>query len=108
MQIGLMFLWIIFFLIFLYLAIWHLRQANRNMPHVKMKQRPMQRQDSPITIKEMTFAGSDLDQPLKDFIDEFNQYVDAQNDSSRKAHRLTAFGYGLAAATSLISAMVVL
>jgi hypothetical protein len=107
MQIGLMFLWIIFFLIFLYLAIWHLHQSRQMTPHIKVNARPMDRPGSGIK-GSVIIKGSDLDQPNRESVVEFNKYVDAQNASSRKAHRITAFGYGLAAATSLISAVVVL
>ena len=77
----------------------------RNMPHIKVNARPMQRPSSNIQ-GQISFMGSDLDQPLKDFIVEFNQYVDAQNANSCKVHRLAALGYGTAAATSFISALV--
>ncbi len=106
MQTGLMIVWIIFFILFLLLGQWHLRQANRNMPHIKVNARPMDRPGSTIQ-GSIIIKGSDLDQPCKDFVDEFNQYVDAQNTSSRKAHRSTAFGYALAATTSFFSALVV-
>ena len=103
MQTSLMIVWIIFFILFLLLGWWHLRQADRSMPHIKVNARPMDRPGSTVQGR-VTIKGSDLDQPLNDFANELNQYVDVQNTSSSKAHRLTAFGYGIAALTSLFSA----
>lgn len=103
MQTGLTIIWIVFFLLFLKLALWHRHQTKRSMPHIQVKTRPMKRRDSPVQV-QIEFAGNDLDQPLEDFAAEFNQYVDRQNSSSHNVHRLTAFGYSLAALTSLISA----
>lgn len=76
------------------------------MPHINVPPRPMNRSGSHIK-GQIFIMGSDVDQPLEDSVNKFNQYVDAQNVSSRNTHRLTAFGYALAALTSLISAIVV-
>jgi len=105
MQIALLIVWIIFFLIFSGMGFWHFSQANRNIPNVKMKKRSMQQDNSKVKV-EISFAGSDIDQPLSDFINDFNKYIDIQNVSSYKAHILTAFGYWIAAATSVFSGMI--
>ena len=107
MKMGFIIVWIIFFILFLFLSIWHLCQCLRNMPHINVPPRPMDRPGSKIK-GAVIIKGSGIDQRLEGFVSEFNRYVDAQNASSRNTHHLSAFGYGLAAATSFISAIVVI
>jgi len=84
---------------FLILGIYHLKQSKHSMPPLKVKQRPFQQSDSPIKV-EIDVCGSPLDQPLQNFVDDFNKYLDSQNKSNSRANQLSACGYFLAALTA--------
>jgi len=52
------------------------------------------------------FLGTSLDQPLKDFANDFNKYLENQNKSNRKMNQLVDCDYFLAALTALFSMVV--
>lgn len=49
-------------------------------------------------------SGMDVDKPLKDFADDFNEYLDYYNQNNRWNNLMASIGYFVAALTSLFSA----
>ena len=97
--------WIVFAIAFIVPAIFHLIASRRIVPYFEVNKRPLQQRDDVKVIIKM--AGSDLDQPLKDFTEDFNLYLDGYNQSSRKQHIRQAIGYFISAATCLFSFLFV-
>ena len=97
--------WLVFTVAFLAPAIFHFVASRRTVPYFEVSKRPLQqREDVTVVIKA---AGSDLDQPLKDFASDFNLYLDGYNQSSRRQHKMQAIGYFIAAGTCLFSFLFV-
>ncbi len=54
-------------------------------------------------LGEVEILGMDLDQPLKEFIKEFNNYLKSYNHSTKLQYLLAAWGYVAAGLVSLVS-----
>ena len=90
-------IWIIFTLIFVMLSIFHFNKSGKKVSYFQVTERPM---DKNVTIK---IAGSELDEPLKNFVADFNSYIDSYNKSTSLQNRFAAFGYIVAALIALLS-----
>ena len=99
-------IWLIFAALFLSLGIFHWITSRNIIPHAPVPERPFYK-NGPIQVN-VTIAGSDELQPLKDFVNEFNSYIDHYNQSQHRQNILQAFGYLLASAVSLFSFFLVL
>ncbi len=89
--------WGIFTAIFLGLAVFHYDLSGDQWPDLQVAMRPDSQAGS------VQILGADVDEPLRNFAAEFNEYVHAQNEASHTANISTMWGYILAAVTSLIS-----
>jgi len=106
MQITLLIIWLIFSILFFALCVWHLKQSKHTIPPFEVTKRKFEQPGSPVIVKANNFLGTPLDQPLKDFTNDFNKYLENKNKSNRKMNRLAACGYFLAALTALSSMVV--
>ena len=70
------------------------------MPKIEVKRYPS---DNSTSIKR---GGIPSEQRLFDFGDDFNEYIDNQNESNRRANLYAAYGYYLASLTALFSAFL--
>jgi len=95
-------IWVCFATIFGYLALQHHRMSLQSAPEVKMTSRPSQ-PGVTITAK---IAGMDIDQPLRDFTRNFNEYIASQNAASIASNCLSMWGYIVALATAAVSALI--
>lgn len=95
-------IWLIFAVLFLGLAYYHWVVSRVTISPLKITIRPLNQPDSPIRAT-ITVAGADIDQPLKDFAGDFNNYLVAYNKSSRKQNIFQACGYLLASLTAIFS-----
>lgn len=93
-------IWIIFILIFIMLSLFHFIKAGKKVSKFEVGKRPM---NGNVTIK---IAGSELDQPLRDFITDFNSYIDSYNNSTSLQNIIAAFGYMAAALIALLSLFI--
>jgi len=100
-MIGFVNIWGIFTVIFLVLSIWHWKRRNKRIAHFKVKERPLSQFASLKTL------GSDLDQPLKDFADDFNKYINEYNKTYSQQQIGQAIGYGVASGTAIFSMLVI-
>ena len=83
------FIWLIFTGTFVCLASFHFFLAKTTIKRV----------DNQARVK--TINGQNLG--IAEFINDFNHYIDKQNNSNRLINILQSIGYGLAAATAFFS-----
>jgi hypothetical protein len=94
-------IWLAFALIFIALAAYHFYLTTQSVPSFKIVPRPLTQ--VPGLQLNLQFAGADLDQPIRDFVAEFNAYVVNQNVSSRTTNLVSGWGYVLAFLTAVLS-----
>lgn len=82
-------IWLIFFVIFLGLALFHCFQTKILVPHHQNK--------------GQVAKISGISTGHKEFVDDFNLFVDELNASNKKMNILAAVGYFAAALTALVS-----
>jgi hypothetical protein len=92
-------IWFFFAIVFLVLGCFQRRMASKLISHFNISQRPK----IPGVEIKVSIAGSDIDQPLRDFIAGFNSYIDDYNSISSKEHKTQAVGYWIASATAMLS-----
>ena len=97
MKIGISIIWIVFALLFFVLGLYHWNVAKTNVPPFKLSERPGKDMGS------VKILGADIDQPIKNFAEDFNKHLTNQNELSKKQNRRSAYGYWLAALTALAS-----
>ncbi len=90
-------IWLFFATIFLALAVFHFRESGRSIPSFTLKQRPGSK------MGKIQVLGADIDQPIREFVPEFNGFIQKYNKSSRLQNRFQALGYLLAGLTALFS-----
>ncbi len=105
MKYTLSVIWLIFTILFLLLGKSHWIESQNIIPPFELTQREMDKPSSSIHAT-ITIKGTELDKPLKDFTNEFNSYLEKQNQSSHKANRNAAWGYFLASLAALISMLL--
>jgi hypothetical protein len=89
--------WAIFAILFGALGVGHYQLAQQNAPHFVLPVRPL------ANVGSVQILGMDLDAPIKMFASSFNEYVDAQNESSRRQNLASLVGYVAACLTSIFS-----
>lgn len=94
-------IWLIFTAMFLALGCFQWRMVGKSISHFQVTERPMSRMQGVQVVAQI--AGADVDQPLKDFVDDFNSYIDYYNRTSSKQHKAQAIGYLMASATAIFS-----
>jgi hypothetical protein len=104
MKICLSVLWLLFAALFLYLGLWHLQESEVEIPSFKIADRPFQGSESNFTAG-MNVAGVPIDEPLRRFVDDFNEYLKQLNAASCSVNRRASLGYLLSCLTA-IAAMV--
>jgi hypothetical protein len=102
MIIGISIIWLVFAVLFFVLGLYHWNVAKMDIPPFKLSERPGKDMGS------IKILGADIDQPVKDFVDDFNKHLTNQNELSKKQNRRSAYGYWLAALTALVSLFIVL
>jgi len=90
-------IWLVFAGLFFTLAGFHLAESRKTIPKIEVRRYPS---DDTISIKR---GGIPIEQRLFDFGDDFNKYLDDQDESNRKANRNAAFGYFAASLTALFA-----
>lgn len=84
-----LYIWLIFTLIFLALAVYHLVQAFSRVPHIESKGKVKAINGIPVGLGE--------------FVQDFNGYIDGLNRRSLVVNLVTAAGYTAAALTAAFS-----
>lgn len=93
-------IWLIFIIIFLGLAIFHFIKSRKKIAKFQLTSRPGK------GSSEVRIQGSDIDKPLEDFVTGFNNYLDSYNKSTSCQNLLSGFGYFVAAAVAFISMLI--
>jgi hypothetical protein len=99
-------IWLFFASMFFALGCFHWKISGKSIPRFKVSKRPMTQMPG-VRVK-IQMAGSDIDQPLEDFVRDFNNYVDNYNKSPSKQHKIQATGYWGASATAIFSFFLVM
>jgi len=72
MEIGISIIWLVFAVLFFTLGLYHWNVATTNVPPFKLSERPGKDMGS------VKILGADIDQPVKDFTDDFNKHLTNQ------------------------------
>ena len=90
-------IWLVFAILFFSLAFCHRAELKKTMPKIKVRKYPS---DDTTTIAR---GGVSVEQRLIDFGDDFNKYLDDQDESNRKANLYAYGGYLVAGLTALFA-----
>jgi len=88
-------IWAVFAAIFLALGMFHWNMRNKSISYLQLKGRQL---PQGVTIKA-EIAGVDFG----DFADKFNRYIDYNNQTTKKQHKIQAIGYWVASTTAIFS-----
>lgn len=94
-------IWLIFTILFFILGRYHWSISKKFIEPFKLSERPWKNSGS------VQILGADIDQPIKDFSENFNNYLAEQNKLSVRQNRISAFGYWLASLTAFVSMVLV-
>lgn len=93
-------IWLFLSAIFFYFAYVNWRQAQSSLRPFQFRHRPGPEGEAG---KE-----AEMDPVIKDFVGDFNRYLDSVNDSNRRQRRATAVGFMIAGVVALVSMFVIL
>lgn len=93
--------WLIFVVLFGVLAYFHFRASRNRITQFNVSERAYNKE--PGIKTEAKISGTDIDEPLKNFVTDFNLYIENYNKTSYQQNILAAVGYLAAAFTALIS-----
>ncbi|MCD4657348.1 MAG: hypothetical protein K8S87_07365 [Planctomycetes bacterium] len=89
--------------IFLGLSIFHFNASNENVNHFEM----IERKHANEGIK-LSMVGSGVDEPLSNFIKDYNNYIDNElNPSISKQNKAAFWGYIIGFGLSIISILLI-
>ncbi|MDP8200937.1 MAG: hypothetical protein P9M11_02225 [Candidatus Tenebribacter burtonii] len=89
-------IWLIFTIMFLFLGIIHKGRSTDNIAHFVNKSKG----------SVANVMGVPVGTGFKNFIIDFNEYIDKLNNDNKKQNNISAFRYFLAAITSFISMLL--
>ena len=95
-------IWLIFALLFLFLAYYHWRLSKKIFPPFQPPKIPYWEPTSGIPVNT-GIADADIKKAFDNFRDGFNSYINNYNKSSRRQNRIQACGYLLASLTAIFS-----
>lgn len=84
-------IWLVLAILFISLGFFHLNASRKSISLFQL--------DEKYAGVDVTSAGISI----KDFVCEFNSYLDYYNESTRRQNRIAAFGYFLASVTVFVS-----
>lgn len=100
-SVAISIIWLIFVILFFILGWYHWGTSKKVIEPFKPSERPLKNSGS------VKILGADVDQPIKDFSKNFNEYLAEQNKLSKRQNRISAFGYWLASLTAFVSMALV-
>lgn len=100
MKIFLTIVWSVFAILFIMLGLYHWNTSKRDIPPFQLSERPLSNKATIIIL------GKDIDQPIKDFVKDFNAHLDKQNKSSHDQNRNSALGFFIASLASILSIII--
>jgi len=101
MQLSIIFIWGTFALTFLLLGYFHWKMASKRISHFSVKERPMMQMEGIVVTAKI--GGANVDEPLKNFISDFNRYINTYNQTSKNQNKAQAFGYLIACFAAIAS-----
>jgi len=104
MKVTTSIIWFVFTIIFLLLGIIHLQEVDNRIPPFTVPEFYVGQFSLKLNSGGKTVG---LEEPVKVFVKDFNQYLETQNQANATANRRAAFGYFVAAFTALVSLVLV-
>jgi len=89
------------------LGFYHWKTASKNISYFQVSERPYSLPTSNIKVTT-TIGGADIDQPIRDFVGEFNSYIDDCNQTTRRQNKAQAIGYWVASLIAVFSFALVM
>lgn len=100
-NISISVIWLIFAILFAILGCKHWSASKNKINPFSLNERPGKNYGS------VKILGADVDQPIKDFSNDFNAYLAKQNKLSTSQNCISAFGYWIASLTAIVSMILV-
>jgi len=94
-------IWAIFAVMFISLAAWHFHASRQQIPHLHIAE--LVPGGKALAVADLTGDSVDVEAPIREFVDKFNQHLTSQNQSNNTMNLIAAFGYFLACLASLVS-----
>ncbi len=105
MKLAISVIWLAFALLFFVLGRAHWIEAETSIPPFEVTKRAYELSGSGFKL-EIDVGGTPLDQPFENFAEDFNEYLEEQNQSASASNRRAAWGYFLASATAIVSLLL--
>ncbi len=105
MKLAISVIWLAFALLFFVLGRAHWIEAEMSIPSFEVTKHAYELSGSGFKL-EIDVGGSPLDQPFENFAEDFNEYLEEQNQSASASNRRAAWGYFLASATAIVSLLL--
>lgn len=98
-------IWLLLAALFFKFGRFHRGEAKKSIPPFQVTQRALQKPGSGVDF-EIGIAGTPLDQPLEDFVRDFNEYLAELDESSRRANRTAALDFFIGSFMMLVSILL--
>jgi hypothetical protein len=105
MKVLISVIWFAFALLFFMLGRDQWLEAQKSMPPFEIPKHAYELSGSGFHL-EIDVRGTPLDQPFENFAEEFNAYLEKQNQSSSTSNRRAAWAYFLASGTAIVSLLL--
>jgi len=93
-------IWFVFTVIFLSLGCYHWRMAGRRIPDFQIRGRQFPEGNTAyVEIKGVDFGA---------FVNQFNEYVNYYNQTTKKQNKTQAIGYWVASGTAVLSFITII
>jgi len=97
-------IWGIFAVMFISLATWHFHASRQHIPQLQIAE--LVPGGKALAVADLTGEAVDVEAPVREFIDKFNDYLASQDKSNQTMNQIAAFGYFLACLASLVSLLL--
>ncbi len=105
MKVAISVIWLAFAILFFQLGRAHWSEAANSIPPFEVTKRAYELRGSGFQL-EIDVGGTPLDQPFENFSEDFNEYLEEQNQTASASNRRAAWGYFLASATAIVSLLL--
>jgi len=105
MKVSISIVWFAFALLFFWLGRDQWIEAQKSMPPFEIPKHAYELSGSGFRL-EIDVRGTPLDQPFEKFADEFNAYLEKQNQAANTSKRRAAWAYFIASGTAIVSLLL--
>ena len=105
LQTNIWIIWLVFALLFGFLAYHHWRLSKKIFPQFQLPKIPYWKPTKGLPVNT-GLTDEDVKRALDKFRDGFNSYIKDYNESSGRQNRLQAIGYLIASLTAIVSLFI--